>query len=65
MKAPSEAPVTLVLEFQKLENEGKQLEAALLLAEGMVAFEEDKEILRKLSAVDFVEFVQDWMKANE
>lgn len=64
MRDPSEAPVSVVIEFQKLEAEGKEVEATLLLAEAMVEFKEDMEIIRKMSMPEFTEFVADWI-SNE
>lgn len=65
IKDPSEVSMYTLIAFQRLESEGREVEAALLLATSLVEFEEDADILRSLSVPDFVKFMADWQAENE
>ena len=62
---PQDAPVRLMIEYQKLENEGRQLEGALLLLEGMLEFKEDMEIIKNMSVNDMTKLLSDWMASYD
>ena len=65
IKEAKEASMSTMIQYEYLVKEDRQLEAALLLVESLLQFKEDIEIIREMSAEEFGEFVQEWMKGSD
>lgn len=54
-----------MIQYEKLEKEGRQLEGALLLVKDLLEFKEDMEIINNMSVEDLANLMNDWMKTDE
>lgn len=62
---PRDVSVATMIQYEKLEKEGRQLEGALLLVKDLLEFKEDMEIINNMSVEDLASLMNDWMKTDE